>query len=59
MKFFVKMCLTLQTDFVNIRIEQSCDLGNKYSVWFLKTEVLKSSVSLLLIAVTYLCLIFV
>ena len=42
MKFVVKMSFTLQTDFVHIRREQSCDLGNKYSVWFLKTEILKS-----------------
>ena len=44
MKFVVKMSLTLETDFVHIRIEQSCDLFKKYSVWFLKTDVLKSSV---------------
>jgi len=33
--FFAKMRLTLRTDFVHISTEQSCDLGNKYSVWFL------------------------
>ena len=53
--FFVKMPLTLQTGFVHIRIEQSCDLGNKYSVWFLKTDFLQSSVKGILITLRFLC----
>ena len=55
MKFVVKMNLSLQTDFVHIRREKSRDLGNKYSVWFLETEILKSSVKGKLITLTYLC----